>query len=81
MPDPTNAEEEVQYATLQQNLITAMQSHFHAKRDRAVANLNNYLNNPVGVGEHPDIVEECIKLLEDFSSAEDSLKTLEGLLQ
>ena len=76
-----DAQDEVQYATLQQNLLTALRSHFIAKRDRAVANLNNYLNNPAGIGEHPDIVEERTKLLEDLSDAEGVLSTLEGLLQ
>lgn len=76
-----NEQDDVQYATLQQNLITALRSHFVAKRDRSVANLNNYLNNPAGIGEHPDIVEECTKLLRDLSDAEGVLSTLEGLLQ
>jgi len=80
MPDD-NAQEEIQYATLQQNLISAMRSHFTAKRDRAVANLNNYLNNPAGIGEHPDIVEECVNLLQDMSDADGVLDTLEGLIQ
>ena len=57
-----------------------MRSHFVAKRDKAVANLNNYLNNPAGIGEHPDIVEECIKLLQDLSDADGVLDTLEGLV-
>ena len=58
-----------------------MRSHFVAKRDKAVANLNNYLNNPAGIGEHPDIVEECIKLLQDLSDADGVLDTLEGLVR
>tara|TARA_R110002020_G_scaffold37499_4_gene113267 strand:+ start:3295 stop:3537 length:243 start_codon:yes stop_codon:yes gene_type:complete len=73
--------DEVQYSTLQQHLLTALRSHFLAKRDRSVANLNNYLNNPAGIGEHPDIVEECVQLLQDLSDAEGVLTTLEGLLQ
>ena len=79
--EETNAQDEIQYATLQQNLITAVRSHFVAKRDEAVANLNNYLNNPAGIGEHPDIVEECIKLLQDLSDADGVLDTLEGLVR
>ena len=75
-----NDQEESQYATLQQKLITAGRSHFSAKRDRALAKLNNYLNNPVGVGEHPDVVEECVSLIQDFSDASDVIDTLEGLL-
>jgi hypothetical protein len=80
MPE-NNGTEEVQYGTLQQNLLTALRSHFVAKRDKAVANLNNYLNNPAGIGEHPDIVEECVNLLQDLSDADGVLDTLEGLLQ
>ncbi len=76
-----NEQDEIQYATLQQNLLTALRSHFIAKRDRSIANLNNYLNNPAGIGEHPDIVEECTKLLQDLSDADGVLSTLEGLLQ
>ena len=79
--EETNAQDEIQYATLQQNLITAGRAHFVAKRDKAVANLNNYLNNPAGIGEHPDIVEECIKLLQDLSDADGVLDTLEGLVR
>lgn len=80
MVEPT-PQEEIQYATLQQNLISAMRSHFNAKRDRAVANLNNYLTNPAGIGEHPDVVEECIKLIQDLSDADGVLDTLEGLVK
>ena len=79
--EENDAAQEIQYATLQQNLINAIRSHFTAKRDRAMANLNNYLNNHVGVGEHPDVVEECVKLIQDLSDADDVLDTLEGLLK
>lgn len=79
--EENDAAQEIQYATLQQNLINAIRSHFTAKRDRAMAHLNNYLNNPVGVGEHPDVVEECVKLIQDLSDADDVLDTLEGLLK
>ena len=79
--EENDAAQEIQYATLQQNLINAIRSHFTAKRDRAMANLNNYLNNPVGVGEHPDVVEECVKLIQDLSDADDVLDTLEALLK
>ena len=47
---------------------------------KAFANLTNYLNNPAGIGEHPDIVDECEKLVEDISSADGKLQTLSELL-
>lgn len=60
-------------------LLRAVGLHFEAKRQRALANLTNYLTNAAGVGEHPDIVEECIKLLEDIDHSEGVLDTLEGI--
>jgi len=46
----------------------------------AQANILVYQRNSVGIGEHPDIVGECEKLLEDISSADDKLDTLQQLL-
>ena len=62
-------------------IVNALESIFSGEELKAEANLNNYLNSAAGIGEHPDIVEECTKLLEDLSDAEGVLSTLEGLLQ
>ena len=67
--------------TPQQLGLMAVESHFQAKSSRAVANLNNYMNSAVGVGEHPDIVEECIKLVESVDQAESVLQTLGRIIQ
>ena len=42
----------------------------------AKANLENYLDNKVGVAEHPNIVESADTLVEQLASAEDKLRTL-----
>tara|TARA_R110000824_G_scaffold282601_12_gene470897 strand:- start:983 stop:1285 length:303 start_codon:yes stop_codon:yes gene_type:complete len=63
---PTNA----------QLILRAVEAHFMAKRSRSVANLNNYLTNSAGIGEHPDVVEECIKLIDDIEHSEGALATL-----
>ena len=42
----------------------------------AVHNVGNYHTNPAGIGEHPDIVAEAIKLIEAMESAESNLQTL-----
>lgn len=57
-------------------LFQAVEAHFLAIRAKAVVNLNNYLNNSSGIGEHPDIVGEAIKLLETINHAEGVLQTL-----
>ena len=33
-----------------------------AQEAKAIANLQNYMTNSAGIGEHPDIVAECKKL-------------------
>ena len=50
-------------------MLKAALSHFVAVRDRAVANLNNYLSSPAAVGEHPDLVGEVIALVEEVERA------------
>jgi hypothetical protein len=57
-------------------MYDALRSHFEAKRRRALVNLANYVDNSVGVGEHPDVVGEAIKLVEDVDHADSCLDTL-----
>tara|TARA_R100000008_G_C3573653_1_gene163815 strand:+ start:483 stop:701 length:219 start_codon:yes stop_codon:yes gene_type:complete len=62
-----------------QLLIKAVESHFIAQRTKALANLNNYFSNPAAIGEHPDIVDESIKLLEKISHADGVLETIKRI--
>ena len=58
-------------------MLKAALSHFIAERDRAVANLNNLLRNPAGIGEHVDLVGEiesansCVSIINDSLSEGD----------
>ena len=60
-------------------IVTALQSHFRAKRDEAIANLSVFVNRPAGVGEHNNLLKECIELVNQVSSAEESLRTVQQL--
>jgi hypothetical protein len=60
-------------------LVTALQSHFRAKRDQAVAHLSVFVNNPVGVGEHQNLLKECVDLVEQISNAEENLRVVQKL--
>ena len=51
-------------------IIRAVEAHFAAKHSRAVTNLNNYLQHPAGIGEHPDVVGECVKLFATIADTE-----------
>ena len=57
-------------------VIEALRAHFVAKSTEALARLAIYTQKPVGVGEHPDIVAEAIKLMEDINHADGMLQTL-----
>ena len=57
-------------------MLKAALSHFVAARDRAVANLNNLLNNSAGIGEHVDLVGEVITLVEEIEKANSCVELL-----
>lgn len=66
--------------TPQQALMGAVEMHYVSTRTRALANLNQYMMNPVGVAEHPDVVGEVIKLIETISHSDGMLETLKKIM-
>ena len=60
-------------------MLKAALSHFVAVRDRTVANLNNLLQNPTGVGEHVDLVGEVIGLVEELERANSCVALLSSM--
>lgn len=60
-------------------IIEALQAKYVASKLEAVANLKNYVENPAGIGEHPNIVEECDKLVKQIASANEGLETIAAL--
>lgn len=57
-------------------ILDGVSSYFVYKQRSAIANLQNYLNNTAGIGEHGDIVKECIKLVEDIEHAESCINLI-----
>ena len=63
---------------INKNIIyDALKAQFEAKKQKALATLTIYLTNPVGIGEHPQHLDEMVKLAEDLTEADDVIKTLE----
>ena len=60
--------------------LSAALSHCEAEYKIHKANLRIYLANPVGVGEHPNIVQEVVDLTKKISEAEENIKTLKNLI-
>ena len=57
-------------------LYEALKAKYEAQIMEAKANLENYLDNKVGVAEHPNVVESADTLVEQLANAEEKLKTL-----
>ena len=61
---------------MKEQLRTALTSKYQAEKDEALATLEVYYNNPAGIGEHPQVVEEMSKMVEKLANAEDCLEML-----
>jgi len=57
-------------------LLQAALSKYEANRDEALAILDVYLNNSVGIGEHSNLLEEVTKWTEALTEAEENIETL-----
>jgi hypothetical protein len=57
--------------------ISAMKKLYNAQIDIYKAEVQNYLDNPVGVGEHGNLIETMDNLVAKIAEAEDKLIVLE----
>lgn len=62
--------------SIQSLLYKALRKKFEAEKFEALATLRIYFDNPVGIGEHPQMVKEMADQIEKLASAEDKLTTL-----
>ena len=65
-------------STSKKNLYKALYNNYQAKKDKALFQLNLAFEKPVAVGEHPQLVEDCIKLVDEVAAADESINTLEN---
>ena len=59
-------------------MYDALMAQCEAERTEALFTLNNEMENSVGIGEHPQQVEEAMKALEKLTESKDKVSTLEG---
>lgn len=64
---------------MKDELINAAIAQFQSQRLAARANLLVYFANPMGVGEHPDLVEEVVGLTKKIAEAEECIDILQGM--
>ena len=61
---------------MRRDLIKASELHFKAHIEKHRVNVENLLNNPAGVAEHPDVMDTIEKELEIISEYHDKLEVL-----
>ena len=61
---------------MKEQLVNALKTKYDADYQMHKANLDIYLNNPVGSGEHPQHFEEMDKLVESMTAARDKLEVM-----
>ena len=57
-------------------IIEALEKRYEAQLAESDATLKIYLENSVGIGEHPQHVDECDKLITKVAEAEEKLRVL-----
>ena len=66
-------------AVIGQQIVVALRRKYEAEIDCARANVQVYMNNPVGVAEHPDIVASVDNQIQVIAEARDKLQEIEDM--
>ena len=58
-------------------ILEALRARYEAEIAEADATINIYLNNSVGIGEHPQHIDEINKQVEKIANAKEKIDVLE----
>ena len=58
-------------------IVNALRAYYIGEIEKAKANVNIFLENSVGVGEHPDVLESVTQLIEKIAQFEDNISVLD----
>jgi|TARA_B100001778_G_scaffold289104_1_gene257846 3-phosphoglycerate kinase len=61
---------------IRESMIKALRKRYEAVIEEAKATAEVYLQRPVGIGEHPQFIEELDKLINIIAEAEDKLTVI-----
>ena len=67
--------------TLQEKMFFALVKKYEAESAEAEASLLIYFNTPVGIGEHPQHLEEMNKMVDKLSNAKGKLDILQETIK
>ena len=60
-------------------ILAALVKKYEAEMAAAEANIEVYMDNPVGIGEHPDLVAAVDSEMSKIATARDKLNTLKEI--
>ena len=58
-------------------IVKALEDRYNAQISEAEATLKIYFENSVGIGEHPQHIDEVDKLIEKIATAEEKIEVLQ----
>ena len=64
---------------MRRSILDALKARYEAEIAEADATANIYLENSVGIGEHPQHIEEVNKQVEKIANAKEKLEVLNEL--
>ena len=62
---------------MRRSILTALEDRYNAQISEADATIKIYLDHSVGIGEHPQHIEEIDKQLQKIADAQEKLKELQ----
>tara|TARA_R100001463_G_scaffold13375_1_gene35693 strand:+ start:82 stop:297 length:216 start_codon:yes stop_codon:yes gene_type:complete len=62
---------------MKEAILKALEARYEAKIAEADATIKIYFEQSVGIGEHPQHIDEVDKLIETIANAEEKLQVLE----
>ena len=65
-------------ATIRSLILDALEKKYESDISKADATIKVYLENPVGIGEHPQIVDEVDKQISSICKAKEKLEELKN---
>tara|TARA_Y100000401_G_C8264703_1_gene195158 strand:- start:559 stop:771 length:213 start_codon:yes stop_codon:yes gene_type:complete len=66
---------------MREKILKALLAHNHGELQKHLANIEVYLNNPVGIGEHPGVLEAIEAELHDATKYEDNINLINKYLK
>ena len=63
---------------MKESILKALRLKYEGQIAEAKANIDIYLSNPVGIGEHPEVLEAIDTQVNKIAEAEDRLMVLDG---